>query len=55
MSMILAVVGMIALAFCIGIAFIIFIAGLIDELDVVDTIYNMGRRIAKKLKRNVRK
>lgn len=54
MVAILAMVGLIALIFCLLLAFAFFVIGVIDEMSVEDRLYNLGRRCVKRLKGKVR-
>ena len=54
MVAILAMVGLIALMFFLVLAFIFFVIGVLDETNVEDRFYNLGRRCVKRLKGKVR-
>ena len=54
MVAILAMVGLIALMFFLVLAFIFFVIGVLDETNVEDRFYNLGRRCVKRLKGKVK-
>lgn len=50
MTLTLATIGLIVLLVCGMLAFAFFIAGIIDELSVDDTVSDAGARFARRIK-----